>query len=163
MLHVFWTCDVSAVLTEMQENRVLLLPYQKQFLLIFVLWLCGLPSRQAPDRSKQLPVSNYRWSAALADAIREKNLLLAYLVFLQFWFVKQVTVARMLTSHWFLSQPMLDGELLFTPVKNKAQKFAAAETFSDLIVFSPLPPSGEKWVTWDAKCVSCIEEKSEDV
>nr|XP_038036155.1 disks large-associated protein 5 isoform X2 [Anas platyrhynchos] len=40
--------------------------------------------------------------------------------------------------------PMLDGELLFTPVKNKAQKFAAAETFSDLIVFSPLPPSGEK-------------------
>ncbi|XP_031409595.1 disks large-associated protein 5 isoform X3 [Meleagris gallopavo] len=40
--------------------------------------------------------------------------------------------------------PMLDGELPFTPVKNNVQKFAAAETFSDLIVFSPLSPSGEK-------------------
>ncbi|XP_066854694.1 LOW QUALITY PROTEIN: disks large-associated protein 5 [Anser cygnoides] len=40
--------------------------------------------------------------------------------------------------------PMLDGELPFTPVKNKAQKLAAAETFSDLIVFSPLPSPGEK-------------------
>ncbi|XP_013809217.2 disks large-associated protein 5 [Apteryx mantelli] len=40
--------------------------------------------------------------------------------------------------------PVMDGELPFTPVKNKAQKFAAAETFSDLIVFSPLSPSGEK-------------------
>ncbi|NXO48659.1 DLGP5 protein, partial [Aramus guarauna] len=40
--------------------------------------------------------------------------------------------------------PMLDAELPFTPVKNKAQKFAAAEAFSDLIVFSPLSPSGEK-------------------
>ncbi|XP_040414572.1 disks large-associated protein 5 isoform X2 [Cygnus olor] len=40
--------------------------------------------------------------------------------------------------------PMLDGELPFTPVKNKVQKLAAAETFSDLIVFSPLPSSGEK-------------------
>ncbi|NXX54889.1 DLGP5 protein, partial [Scopus umbretta] len=40
--------------------------------------------------------------------------------------------------------PMLDVELPFTPVKSKAQKFAAAEAFSDLIVFSPLSPSGEK-------------------
>ncbi|NXI69496.1 DLGP5 protein, partial [Anseranas semipalmata] len=40
--------------------------------------------------------------------------------------------------------PMLDEELPLTPVKNKAQKFAASETFSDLIVFSPLSPSGEK-------------------
>ncbi|XP_009321189.1 PREDICTED: disks large-associated protein 5 [Pygoscelis adeliae] len=40
--------------------------------------------------------------------------------------------------------PMLDAELPFTPVKSKAQKFAAAEAFSDLIVFSPLSPSGEK-------------------
>ncbi|NXX17627.1 DLGP5 protein, partial [Podargus strigoides] len=36
--------------------------------------------------------------------------------------------------------PMLDAELPFTPVKSKAQKFAAAETFSDLIVFSPISP-----------------------
>ncbi|NXW43297.1 DLGP5 protein, partial [Nyctiprogne leucopyga] len=40
--------------------------------------------------------------------------------------------------------PMLDADLPFTPVKSKAQKFAAAEAFSDLIVFSPLSPSGEK-------------------
>ncbi|XP_025955791.2 disks large-associated protein 5 isoform X1 [Dromaius novaehollandiae] len=40
--------------------------------------------------------------------------------------------------------PAVDGKLPFTPIKNKAQKFAAAETFSDLIVFSPLSPSGEK-------------------
>ncbi|XP_049684529.1 disks large-associated protein 5 isoform X1 [Accipiter gentilis] len=40
--------------------------------------------------------------------------------------------------------PMLDAELPFTPVKIKAQKSAAAEALSDLIVFSPLPPSGEK-------------------
>ncbi|NWS13578.1 DLGP5 protein, partial [Pachyramphus minor] len=40
--------------------------------------------------------------------------------------------------------PMLDAELLFTPVKTKAQKFAAAEVFSDLIVFSPVVPSGDK-------------------
>ncbi|NWU63214.1 DLGP5 protein, partial [Pterocles burchelli] len=40
--------------------------------------------------------------------------------------------------------PMLDAELPFTPVKSKAQKFAAAEALSDLIVFSPLSPSGEK-------------------
>ncbi|NXG55326.1 DLGP5 protein, partial [Hemiprocne comata] len=44
----------------------------------------------------------------------------------------------------FLPQPMLDAELPFTPVKSKAQKFAAAEAFTDLIVFSPLSPSGEK-------------------
>ncbi|NXA76246.1 DLGP5 protein, partial [Thryothorus ludovicianus] len=37
--------------------------------------------------------------------------------------------------------PMLDAELPFTPVKTKAQKFAAAEAFSDLIVFSPVGPS----------------------
>ncbi|XP_064317156.1 disks large-associated protein 5 isoform X1 [Phalacrocorax carbo] len=37
--------------------------------------------------------------------------------------------------------PMLDTELPFTPVKSKAQKFAAAEAFDDLIVFSPV---GEK-------------------
>ncbi|XP_065604105.1 disks large-associated protein 5 [Cyrtonyx montezumae] len=43
-----------------------------------------------------------------------------------------------------LDTPMLDGELPFTPLKNSAQKFAAVETFHDLIVFSPLPPSGEK-------------------
>ncbi|NWT00712.1 DLGP5 protein, partial [Mionectes macconnelli] len=41
----------------------------------------------------------------------------------------------------FLPQPMLDAELPFTPVKTKAQKFAAAEVFSDLIVFSPVAPS----------------------
>ncbi|NXE81267.1 DLGP5 protein, partial [Cochlearius cochlearius] len=40
--------------------------------------------------------------------------------------------------------PMLDAELPFTPVKSKAQTFAAAEAFSDLIVFSPLSPSGGK-------------------
>ncbi|KAM6311744.1 disks large-associated protein 5 [Aegotheles albertisi] len=40
--------------------------------------------------------------------------------------------------------PMLDAELPFTPVKTKAQKFAAAEAFTDLIVFSPLSPSGKK-------------------
>ncbi|NWI30780.1 DLGP5 protein, partial [Sula dactylatra] len=40
--------------------------------------------------------------------------------------------------------PMLDAELPFTPVKSKAQKFAAAEAFGDLIVFSPLSPAGEK-------------------
>ncbi|NWR85070.1 DLGP5 protein, partial [Furnarius figulus] len=40
--------------------------------------------------------------------------------------------------------PMLDAELPFTPVKTKAQKFAAAEVFSDLIVFSPAVPSGDK-------------------
>ncbi|NXU81479.1 DLGP5 protein, partial [Oreotrochilus melanogaster] len=45
---------------------------------------------------------------------------------------------------WFLPQPMLDAELPFTPVKSKAQKFAAAEAFTDLIVFSPLSPSGKK-------------------
>ncbi|NWH78065.1 DLGP5 protein, partial [Piaya cayana] len=38
--------------------------------------------------------------------------------------------------------PMLDAEFPFTPVKSQAQKFAAAESFSDLIVFSPLSPSG---------------------
>ncbi|XP_042655194.1 disks large-associated protein 5 [Tyto alba] len=43
-----------------------------------------------------------------------------------------------------LERPMLDAELPFTPVKTKAQMFAAAETFSDLIVFSPLSPPGEK-------------------
>ncbi|KAK2539010.1 Dlgap5 [Columba guinea] len=40
--------------------------------------------------------------------------------------------------------PMLDAELPFTLVRSKAQKFPAAETFTDLIVFSPLPPSGGK-------------------
>ncbi|NXO38422.1 DLGP5 protein, partial [Locustella ochotensis] len=40
--------------------------------------------------------------------------------------------------------PMLDAELPFTPVKTKAQKFAAAEVFSDLIVFSPAGPSGDQ-------------------
>ncbi|NXV26581.1 DLGP5 protein, partial [Rissa tridactyla] len=41
--------------------------------------------------------------------------------------------------------PMLDAEPLpFTPVRSQAQKFAAAEALSDLIVFSPLSPSGEK-------------------
>ncbi|NXA24800.1 DLGP5 protein, partial [Ibidorhyncha struthersii] len=43
-----------------------------------------------------------------------------------------------------VDMPMLDAELPFTPVKSQAQKFAAAEAFSDLIVFSPLSPSGEK-------------------
>ncbi|NXA96536.1 DLGP5 protein, partial [Melanocharis versteri] len=40
--------------------------------------------------------------------------------------------------------PMLDAELPFTPIKTKAQKFAAAEVFSDLIVFSPVGPSGDQ-------------------
>ncbi|NXH65323.1 DLGP5 protein, partial [Rhabdornis inornatus] len=40
-----------------------------------------------------------------------------------------------------LDMPMLNVELPFTPVKTKAQKFAAAEVFSDLIVFSPVGPS----------------------
>ncbi|NWU34657.1 DLGP5 protein, partial [Hylia prasina] len=40
--------------------------------------------------------------------------------------------------------PMLDAELPFTPVKTKAQKFAAAEVISDLIVFSPVGPSGDQ-------------------
>ncbi|XP_066045199.1 disks large-associated protein 5 isoform X2 [Chamaea fasciata] len=40
--------------------------------------------------------------------------------------------------------PVLDAELPFTPVKSKAQKFAAAEVFSDLIVFSPVGPSGDQ-------------------
>ncbi|XP_026705626.1 disks large-associated protein 5 [Athene cunicularia] len=48
-----------------------------------------------------------------------------------------------LTSIGRNPSPMLDAELPFTPVKSKAQKFAAAEAFSDLIVFSPLSP-GEK-------------------
>ncbi|NWQ88534.1 DLGP5 protein, partial [Burhinus bistriatus] len=43
-----------------------------------------------------------------------------------------------------LDMPKLDAELPFTPAKSQAQKFAAAEAFSDLIVFSPLSPSGEK-------------------
>lgn len=52
---------------------------------------------------------------------------------------------------------MLDAELPFTPVKSKAQRFAATETFSDLIVFSPLSHSEQKWkVTWTAECVNCI-------
>ncbi|XP_054256053.1 disks large-associated protein 5 [Indicator indicator] len=40
--------------------------------------------------------------------------------------------------------PTLDAELPFTPVKSKAQRFAAAEALADLIVFSPLSPSGQK-------------------
>ncbi|NXE94555.1 DLGP5 protein, partial [Menura novaehollandiae] len=40
--------------------------------------------------------------------------------------------------------PMLDAELPFTPIKTKSQKFAAAEVFSDLIVFSPVGPAGDK-------------------
>ncbi|NXM65983.1 DLGP5 protein, partial [Serilophus lunatus] len=40
--------------------------------------------------------------------------------------------------------PMLDVELPFTPIKTTAQKFAATEVFSDLIVFSPVAPSGDK-------------------
>ncbi|NXD24866.1 DLGP5 protein, partial [Spelaeornis formosus] len=40
--------------------------------------------------------------------------------------------------------PMLNTELPFTPVKTKAQKFAAAEVFSDLIMFSPVGPSGDQ-------------------
>ncbi|XP_034625534.1 disks large-associated protein 5 isoform X1 [Trachemys scripta elegans] len=41
--------------------------------------------------------------------------------------------------------PSLNCSLPFTPVRNEAQKFAAAEIHNDLIVFSPLsPPSVEK-------------------
>ncbi|NWT29504.1 DLGP5 protein, partial [Cardinalis cardinalis] len=40
--------------------------------------------------------------------------------------------------------PVLDAELPFTPVKTRAQKFAAAEVFNDLIVFSPVGPSGDQ-------------------
>ncbi|XP_030418818.1 disks large-associated protein 5 [Gopherus evgoodei] len=41
--------------------------------------------------------------------------------------------------------PSLNCSLPFTPVRNEAQKFAAAELYNDLIVFSPLsPPSVEK-------------------
>ncbi|NXN39619.1 DLGP5 protein, partial [Rhinoptilus africanus] len=41
--------------------------------------------------------------------------------------------------------PMLGAEPLpFTPLRSQAQKLAAAEALSDLIVFSPLSPSGEK-------------------
>ncbi|CAN8215671.1 unnamed protein product [Coccothraustes coccothraustes] len=40
--------------------------------------------------------------------------------------------------------PMLDAQLPFTPLKTRAQKFAAAEVFSDLIVFSPVGPSGDQ-------------------
>ncbi|NXD97566.1 DLGP5 protein, partial [Chaetorhynchus papuensis] len=43
-----------------------------------------------------------------------------------------------------LDVPMQDAELPFTPVKTRAQKFAAAEIFSDLIVFSPVGPSGDQ-------------------
>ncbi|NWV88060.1 DLGP5 protein, partial [Machaerirhynchus nigripectus] len=43
-----------------------------------------------------------------------------------------------------LDVPMQDAELLFTPVKTRAQKFAAAEIISDLIVFSPVGPSGDQ-------------------
>ncbi|NXO67709.1 DLGP5 protein, partial [Phainopepla nitens] len=45
---------------------------------------------------------------------------------------------------WLLPQPVLDAELPFTPVKTKAQRFAAAEVFSDLIMFSPVGPSGDQ-------------------
>ncbi|NXI05767.1 DLGP5 protein, partial [Pachycephala philippinensis] len=45
---------------------------------------------------------------------------------------------------WLLPQPMQDAELPFTPVKTRAQKFAAAEIFTDLIVFSPVGPSGDQ-------------------
>ncbi|NWI17156.1 DLGP5 protein, partial [Crypturellus soui] len=40
--------------------------------------------------------------------------------------------------------PVLDDQLPFSPLESRAQKFAAAEAFSDLIVFSPLSPSGKK-------------------
>ncbi|NXH30264.1 DLGP5 protein, partial [Myiagra hebetior] len=43
-----------------------------------------------------------------------------------------------------LDVPMQDAELPFTPVKTRAQKFAADEVFSDLIVFSPVGPSGDQ-------------------
>ncbi|NXI30785.1 DLGP5 protein, partial [Sterrhoptilus dennistouni] len=55
-----------------------------------------------------------------------------------------LSVPQTLTSLWVLPQPILDAELPFTPVKTKAQKFAAAEVFSDLIVFSPVGPSGDQ-------------------
>ncbi|NWW22236.1 DLGP5 protein, partial [Falcunculus frontatus] len=45
---------------------------------------------------------------------------------------------------WLLPQPMQNAELPFTPVKTRAQKLAAAEVFSDLIVFSPVGPSGDQ-------------------
>ncbi|XP_060117486.1 disks large-associated protein 5 [Heteronotia binoei] len=42
-------------------------------------------------------------------------------------------------------KPNLNCSLFFTPLKNEAQKFAAAASDNDLIVFSPLPfPAGEK-------------------
>ncbi|XP_061468499.1 disks large-associated protein 5 [Rhineura floridana] len=42
-------------------------------------------------------------------------------------------------------QPNLDGSLFFTPLRNKAEKFVAAASCNDLIVFSPLSfPDGEK-------------------
>ncbi|NXO05891.1 DLGP5 protein, partial [Oriolus oriolus] len=43
-----------------------------------------------------------------------------------------------------LDVPMQDAELPFTPLKTRAQKFAAAEVFSDLIVFSPVGPAGDQ-------------------
>ncbi|NXJ67941.1 DLGP5 protein, partial [Rostratula benghalensis] len=43
-----------------------------------------------------------------------------------------------------LDMPMLDAEIPFTPLRSQAQKLATAEALSDLIVFSPLCPSGEK-------------------
>lgn len=59
-----------------------------------------------------------------------------------------------------LPQPMLNAELPFTPVKTKAQKFAAAEVFSDLIVFSPVGPSGDQWkVTLTAKYVNSVNRE----
>ncbi|XP_039568858.1 disks large-associated protein 5 isoform X2 [Passer montanus] len=39
--------------------------------------------------------------------------------------------------------PVLDAELPFTPVKTRAQNLAAAEVFGDLMVFSPVGPSGD--------------------
>ncbi|NXM60070.1 DLGP5 protein, partial [Illadopsis cleaveri] len=49
-----------------------------------------------------------------------------------------------LTDRNPFDMPILDAELPFTPVKTKAQKFAAAEVLSDLIVFSPVGPSGDQ-------------------
>ncbi|NXP03493.1 DLGP5 protein, partial [Thinocorus orbignyianus] len=40
--------------------------------------------------------------------------------------------------------PMPDAEMPFTPLRNQAQKLAAAEALNDLIVFSPCSPSGAK-------------------
>ncbi|XP_074005177.1 disks large-associated protein 5 [Numenius arquata] len=40
--------------------------------------------------------------------------------------------------------PMPAAEIPFTPLRSQAQKLAAAEALNDLIVFSPLSPSGEK-------------------